>query len=309
MNIAELKSSIIKNSLPSVLVFTGEELGVMNIYLDEICSKLSYSVHKLDKVEDAVRLCSGKSIIQKNKLFIVTDDNEFLKDDKSWGKLNSLLGNNKLILKYHNHESKVGFWKYFETSTVVFEHMTTDILAKHLVKEFDISLDNALKVVENCDCDYTRCLLELDKARALSKSTKASIDDIFNECVETGVFCFDTYLDIFNFVTSLLTKNFKDAIKIYDLLLAKDEPVLKVLNAVYNSFKNVLVAQTMHSAKNIKQNSGISYYSYIKAKEVSGHYSNEEIENILYILMTLEQGIKTGKINQEFAIDFLLLNL
>ena len=75
---------------------------------------------------------------------------------------------------------------------------------------------------------------------------------------------------------------------------------------VFTNFKNVLIAQTIHNAKNIQQNTGINYYQYKKAKDKSGYYSNERLIDILYVIMNLEQGIKSGTIDQEFVIDYLI---
>ena len=42
MNVAELKTKIIMNEIPSILIFTGPETGIMNIYINQIQQKLKY---------------------------------------------------------------------------------------------------------------------------------------------------------------------------------------------------------------------------------------------------------------------------
>ena len=309
MNIAELKLSIMNNSVPNFIIFTGEEFGIMDIYIKDICSNFCGTIHKPETVADALSLCRGKSILSKNKLIIVTDDNDFVKNEKAWPNIKNLIGTNKLILKYHNSDSRLSFWKNFSNDVVVFEKMSSNVLSKHLVNKFKISQDNALKIANYLDNDYTRCLLELDKVSYVSKIKNITMDDAITECIRTNVLCLDTNTNIFDFVDFLLHKNYSSAFNTYKKLIESGEPELKILNALYNSFKNVLIAQTMSSGKNIQQNAGISYYSYMKAKESSGYYTNDELENILYILMEIEQGIKTGKVPTEFSIDLFLINL
>ena len=98
MNIAELKTKIVVNEIPNILVFTGEEIGIMDIYIKAIQDKLKYQVSKIDTVLDAFNLSSGRSIFKVNKLFICVDDLTFLKQEQGWDNLSKVLGDNKIIL-------------------------------------------------------------------------------------------------------------------------------------------------------------------------------------------------------------------
>ena len=308
MNIAELKTKIIMNELPSILIFTGPETGIMNIYINQIQQKLKYKVHKVDSVEDVFKLSSGNSIFKINKLFIVTDDLVFLKTEEAWNNLSKVLNTNKVIFKFHNYDSRLGFWKHFEKETVIFERMSNNVLSNHLSREFNISVENCSLLAKNCDNNYIRCQLELNKVINFAKAHNITNDSAFKMCYN-DVLCLEEDIDIFDFVNSVITRNYKEMIVLYSRLKRKNEPVVKMISLLYNTFKNVLIAQTISNAKNIQQTSGISYYVYVKAKEQSGHYSIVELENILYILMRLEQGIKTGQIEDDIAIDYLFSNL
>lgn len=308
MNIAELKTKIVMNEIPNILVFTGEEMGIMDIYIKAIQDKLKYQVSKIDTVLDAFNLSSGRSIFKVNKLFICVDDLTFLKQEEGWDNLSKVLGDNKIILKYHNYDARLGFWKKFQQETVIFERMNNNILAQHLSKEYDLSIENAMLLGASCNNDYIRCKLELDKVNDFANSKSISMNDAFKSCYN-NVLCLDVDSNVFEFVNSVLTRNYTKILIFYSNLKAKNEPVVKLLSLLYNGFKNLLIAQTITSSKNIQQNTGLNYYSYIKAKEISGYYNIIELENILYIIMELEQGIKTGIIDDSIAIDLLFKNL
>ena len=309
MNIAELKSKIILNELPSILIFTGDETGLMDIYIKEIVSKTGFKKQLSETVADVFNNCSNKSILTKNKIFIVYDDNDFLKNEKAWDKLNDILGKNKIILKYHSYDSRLSFWKFFNKNVVVFERMSESVLSKHLSSDYNLSLDRASKLVTGCGRDYFRCLLEMNKVLNLSSAKQINIDKSFDICYDKNILCLDIYTDLLNLVNFALCKNRSDLIKTYENLKIKNEPILKIIGALYYGFKNVLIAQSINNARNVQQNTGISYYNYIKAKESAGHYSNIEIENILYKLMTVEHDIKSGKIDPEIVMDFLFLTV
>ena len=307
MNIAELKMGIVTNSIPNFLVFTGPELEVMNIYIKNILTKLgsSFCVHKTASVKDFIKKSPTKSFFVNKSIYIITDDEDFLKQDNAWDTVKSLTSDNKkLILKYHINDQRLSFWKHFKEDVVVFDKLSDKVLSKNLHKEYGLSLDYCLKLALNCDRDYYRCKLELDKVSTFAKVNKISLEDAFNECFDTVIHK-TVEQSIFEFSDALLTKDFSKAVLLYRDI-KETEPPIKLLSILYTNFKNVLIAQTIHNAKNIQQNTGINYYQYKKAKDKSGYYSNERLIDILYVIMNLEQGIKSGTIDQEFVINYLI---
>lgn len=302
MNLVDLKTSIVTNSVPDLLIFTGQETGVMDIYIKQIIDKLKLPVYKTESIADVFKLCSGNSFFKTKKLFIVSDDQEFLKNTSAWDNIKKL--NNKIILRYHNYDNRFGFWKKFENETVIFERMNLNILSNHLSKEFNLPLEYTTLLSKNCDCDYIRCKIELDKVLSYSVAKSVPVDQAFKICLNDGILCFDDNSTLDEFIDNILIKNYTKAIYLYNLLLKQSIPTLKILNFLYNSFKSLLIAQTVHSARNVQQNTGINYYQYMKYKNVSGYYSNEHIEYILYGVMQIEQGLKTGTINDTIALDY-----
>lgn len=307
MNIVELKSKIILNKLPNFLIFTGTEIGVIKVYLKGITQKNKLPLTKVDSVESAIKLCSGKSFFNKRKIFWVVDDNDFITQENSWPKIKEILKDNILILYYHYSDNRLSFWKTFKEDVVVFEPMKVEVLAKQLNLDSGLCISNCIKLISLCGNDYTKCMLEIDKIRNISKAKNISIDMAFESNLDIVCSSFD--VNIFNFVDSVLTRDYKSIFYLYNILKTNNEPQIKLISLLYNGFKNVLIAQTIFNTKNIKQNTGIDYYIYKKAKDKSGHYSNEEIEFLLYTLTQIDQGIKLGNIDSDIAIDYFLKNI
>ena len=44
-------------------------------------------------------------------------------------------------------------------------------------------------------------------------------------------------------------------------------------------------------------------------KDKTGHYSIGELVNALKIIQKIEEGIKTGKIDEQISIDYVLVNI
>ena len=154
MNLVDLRTKLVMNELPDLMIFTGVETGVMEIYIQQIINKLSLPVSKANSVADVFKLCSGNSFFKSKKLFIVNDDLDFIKNDSGWDNIKKL--NNKIILRYHNYDNRLGFWKKFEQETVVFERMNLNVLINHLSKEFNLPAHYTTILAQNCDCDYIR---------------------------------------------------------------------------------------------------------------------------------------------------------
>ena len=306
MNLVELKSKIVSNSIPNLLVFTGPETGIMNTFIDNIITKSKYAINKSNSVQDVIQLCSGNSFFKLNKVFIVIDDNEFLKNDKAWNNIKSILKDNILILKYHAFDSRLSFWKKFEYETVIFDYMHPDILSKHLNKQYGLDLNHCLYLISNVGNDYIKCKLELDKIETLAKVKNLDINTAFERSKNTNIICTNNNTNLTDFIEAVLVKNYEKMLIFYKDLEQSGEPIVKIVNLLYNSFKNVLIAQTISNPRNIQQNTGLNYYSYQKAKEFVGYYSNIEIEDLLYKLMKIEQGIKTGSIDADISIDYFL---
>lgn len=307
MSVAELKVKISKHQLPNFLIFIGEDIGILDTYLDRISSTFNGTTHKLDFVSEAVSLCSSNSLIVKNKLIIISDDIGFTKNSDAWGKIKDLIGKNTLILKYHSCDKRTLFWKKFSDDTVFFDKMSISVISKHLGNEYNVDPIYVRQLAEGCSKDYYRSRLEMDKVKNFSEYNNLSMKDALNKCYENNVLCLDKDISILNFANALLKRNFSEAINLYRSLVESDEPLLKILSVLYTCFKNVLIAQTMCNYD--RSSMCISYNSYLYACSYVGKYQTFELENILYTLMTLEQQIKTGKINPEIVIDFLLLNL
>lgn len=306
MNLVELKSKIVNNDISNLLIFTGPETGVMNTFINNIINKLKYPCNKSNSVQDVIQLCSGNSFFKSKKIFIVIDDNDFLKADKAWDNIRSILKDNILILKYHTFDSRLSFWKKFEQDTVIFDYLHPDVLCKHLNKEYNLELENCKYLIDNIGNDYIKCQLELDKIKSLAQAKNIDINTAFERSKNTNILCMDNNTNLTDFIEAILVKNYEKMFIFYRDLQQSGEPIVKIVNLLYNSFKNVLIAQTISNPRNIQQNTGLNYYSYQKAKEFVGYYSNIEIEDLLYKLMKIEQGIKTGSIDQDISIDYFL---
>lgn len=319
MKLHELQKQIVSKELDKVYVFTGEEIGIMDIYLDKIYSVVGCDVVRMDSVQEAYAKMTQRRISGAPRCFVVRDDKEFLKQDKIWGTVFSLANKSPdyLILVYSSMDKRSKFYKQNTEMLTEFEKLSADMLSKYISKELPGIKDrDSCKLAEICECNYSRILLECDKIRqyiaAVKRHTGQSMDygAALTLLVESGVI-FQPIGDItFKFTDAILTRNYKDASRYLREARQKQEPEIMVLSILYNGFKQILMVQGLgrDQSEPVKR-TGLTPWQVKMAKEKQGHYSISELIEALKIVRFVEKGIKTGQIDADMSLEYLIVNI
>ena len=163
---------------------------------------------------------------------------------------------------------------------------------------------------------YSRILLECDKIRqyiaAVKRHTGQSMDygAALTLLVESGVI-FQPIGDItFKFTDAILTRNYKDASRYLREARQKQEPEIMVLSILYNGFKQILMVQGLgrDQSEPVKR-TGLTPWQVKMAKEKQGHYSISELIEALKIVRFVEKGIKTGQIDADVSLEYVIVNI
>ena len=128
--------------------------------------------------------------------------------------------------------------------------------------------------------------------------------------VESGVI-FQPIGDItFKFTDAILTRNYKDASRYLREARQKQEPEIMVLSILYNGFKQILMVQGLgrDQSEPVKR-TGLTPWQVKMAKEKQGHYSISELIEALKIVRFVEKGIKTGQIDADMSLEYLIVNI
>ena len=102
MKLHELQQQIISKSLDKLYIFYGEEVGIMDVYLNKMYSVIDADVVRVETVQEAYVKVGQKKLSGGPRCFVVRDDKEFFKNDKVWSKVFSLVNSSSdfLILIY-----------------------------------------------------------------------------------------------------------------------------------------------------------------------------------------------------------------
>jgi DNA polymerase III delta subunit len=308
MNIVELKKDVKANNLAGLYIFTGEEIYIRNLYIEQIVD-LGFIWKELPTVAELFKSVGTTKLIQKPTLYVIRDDMDFIKQDSTvWDKLVAWVNNsvNKVILIYNNIDKRNKFFKTFEENTVKFEKLSETVLLKYVQKEADISRENALDLIHRCDSNFNLCLLELNKVIMFSLSNNISIDEAYKKCCADRVVLDLPKESLEKYITAVMNKDFSLAIEISNDFDFTEEPPLKILAFLYNSFEALFAVVAYESGLSLKKNESGANFWAVKNAEIFGiKWQIKQVRDMMDFIQFLESGIKMGIVSADAAIPML----
>ena len=133
MELWELKDRISNNTIPNFLIFTGPELGLMDIYINQIAKVLDTKPKRVDNVASVVSSSKIFSLTAGNKYSIVRGDKSLLTSEKLQEKVRNI--KDYLVVIYDNIDKRSKLYKDFEDSIVTFNYMDEKTLVSLLSRK------------------------------------------------------------------------------------------------------------------------------------------------------------------------------
>lgn len=166
MDIQVLKKQIQTNSVPSFIIFAGDEWKVQEVWIKQINKVTGKSIKSVDSIADVWGSIKNTSMIKSSFIYVTRDDKEFMQNEKLQNAVRTgALKDNIFILKLTSIDKRTKFYKQFQDDLVMFEPLSDIILKKYILKEIELNDKNCEKLIDICEHDYGRILLEIDKIR------------------------------------------------------------------------------------------------------------------------------------------------
>ncbi len=301
MELWELKDRISSNNIPNFLIFTGPEVGLMDIYINQIAKVLQTNPKRLDSITEVISNSKILSLTQSNKYSIVRGDKSFLSSEKLQGKIKTI--KDYIIVIYDNIDKRSKLYKEFEDNIITFNYMDEKTLISLLSRKIKLNQDNLKWLVDACGHDYARCLLEINKLNLFDDDK----DILFEEFKKDGVIHADIGDVIFQFVDAVLTRKKASSWKLYELLKLKGESNIKIISLLYTNFKALLSVQFCKEPT--IENTGLTAYQISINKHRKGIYKDRELLDIIELLANTDYNIKRGIIEESISIEYLLVKI
>lgn len=312
MKLHELKEQLVRHKkVQPLYIFTGDELAIMDIYVQKIVETARAVPKRVDSVRSIFSKLQNNSFITKPTCYIIRDDKEYLSQEKVWAEMNSgkHLGNNVIILIYTSLDKRGKFYKQHSEQIVEFEKLTPEILVKYVKKEIALKDNTAALLVELCDNNYSRILLECDKIKHLAAVRKCDSETAFRYAINEKVIYKSPKDVIFNFIDTVCKRQVDTTYSLLQELIAINESPLAIISLLYNNFRAMLLVQSAQGQPEISKVTGLTPWQVKLAKEKGNNYSIAELVNAIKVIRNTERGIKTGAIDQDMAVDYILISL
>ena len=242
MNLMELKTKIMNRENIFPLIFTGNEVGVMDIYINEISHIYNIKIKRFDSFKNMLNESNQNSLFNKQEsLYIIKDDRNLYRDDEQWKFLE--IKNKKFIFVFTDIDSRTKFFKEFENIIITFNPLDAKQLGRYIIKDTGLSKENAEEMAINCGLDYLTVKMEEDKLLRYKNSLNISINDAYIKAMKEKILQIK-WDDLFeDFVDLVMSRKIVEALKEWRVLKQSGESELKALAFIYNSFKQLLLVK------------------------------------------------------------------
>lgn len=313
MDVSALKSKIKSKQIPHYLIFTGPEWKVQQIYIQQIVKVLGLEVVYLDSYSEVYSKIRSRTLTSSSKLFLLRDDTEIQSSDKiTTQRITDSLKDNFLIHVLTTTDKRKRYYKDNQDRIVDFEPLSDSALKKYIKREINLSDKNCQRLIEVCEHSYGRILLEIDKIKRYDnfddRDKQQSVDKAFEALIKDGTIYQPPYDAIFDLVAAILDRKVNKTFDLLQQSYAVGEATMVMLSVLYNNAKAVLQVQT-YKGDNLSKGTGLTGWQIKNAKPHVRKYSDKELVHMLQMIQKVESGIKTGQIEDEIAMPYLLVSV
>lgn len=316
MTIIDLKNQIMKNCLTNVYIFVGEEIGIMNIYLNQMAKTLNMPITRAESVASIYAECTSKSMFGNTTgFYVIRNDKDITKEEKAYQSLSKDIGKNVIVLLYDKVDSRLKFGKFFKDQTITFEKLAPNVLKSYVKKACPgLSDKNCEHLIELCSGSYDLCMLEIDKILHYQETTydrddyKDSVDHCFDVLLKSGVIYQPEESDVFKWTEAVCNRNRKEAFKLERVLRDNGTQSINMLGTLYNSMKSVMLIQCC-TGQHVCEITGLDNRQVYFNKKYVGKYKTGELVRNVKLISRVVDGIKNGLYDDTYATRFVLCNI
>lgn len=310
MDLQTLKAHIKTREFDPVYIFTGPEVGVMDIYIKQMAKVQEANIVMLDGIDDLAKKLHKGVMLKNASLYILRDSKEIIQDSELARKVTqkNALSGAVLILIYTSIDKRSKLYKTYQDTIVDFQPLKPEILVKYIQKEVTLTDNSYSRLMEVCEYDYSRILLEVDKIQRYSKTRGVSHEGAFIQLMNEGAIFQPPKDAVFDFVDAVLKGKKELAFKLLRSSYEFGEATMVLLSNLYNSTKQLLQVQSFKGDGKITEATGLTPFQVKLASERKGRNSTGDLIYLMRLVRDTEKGIKTGAVEEQMALPYILAN-
>ena len=234
MELLQLKTSIINNTLSEYYIFTGTEVKVREIYLKQMAKVKNAEIKILDNFSELVKVTRASTLLKKSFMYVIFNEKDLLNDNTIQDNLLKIRSyfrssDNLVVFVYDNIDNRLKFVKEHSDDIVNFSPLTKDILQKYITRDIDLNSKNCDTLIEVCESDYGRILMEIDKIQSYMQCTGLDANKAFVKLLDDGVIYIPPQDAVFDFVDAVLKYKTKLSFQLLEESYSSGENTLVLL--------------------------------------------------------------------------------
>lgn len=294
LGLLDLQTQIREGSLLPFYIFTGEEIELQNIYLKQMGN-----VIRVDRVADIYNKITSKLISGKFAVYVVRDDMDFIKSEKTWSSISDRIRNAVLVIQVTTPSKCKKFLKELNDCVVEFNHMTTKQLLN--VVNMDCSVSNKQYFIEACNNDLNTInnYLDIFKRAGIKELNKKIVDEYIPTKEDVTVF---------QLADAVMRKDEQLTFKLLDQLLEDKNNVMCIIYAIYSQLHKCVLVEGYRGEKNISKVTGINSWICNNILR-DNRIEPSKLLTALRLVQKYDKGIKTGKYDGVMACYSLIVEI
>ena len=294
LGLLDLQTQIREGSLLPFYIFTGEEIELQNIYLKQMGN-----VIRVDRVADIYNKITSKLISGKFTVYVVRDDMDFIKSEKTWGSISDRIRNAVLVIQVTTPSKCKKFIKELNDCVVEFNHMTTKQLLN--VVNMDCSVSNKQYFIEACNNDLNTInnYLDIFKRAGIKELNKKIVDEYIPTKEDVTVF---------QLADAVMRKDEQLTFRLLDQLLEDKNNVMGIIYAIYSQLHKCVLVEGYRGEKNISKVTGINSWICNNILR-DNRIEPSKLLTALRLVQKYDKGIKTGKYDGVMACYSLIVEI
>lgn len=294
LGLLDLQTQIREGSLLPFYIFTGEEIELQNIYLKQMSN-----VIRVDRVADIYNKITSKLISGKFAVYVVRDDMDFIKSEKTWSSISDRIRNAVLVIQVTTPNKCKKFIKELNDCVVEFNHMTTKQLLN--VVNMDCSVSNKQYFIEACNNDLNTInnYLDIFKRVGIKELNKKIVDEYIPTKEDVTVF---------QLADAVMRKDEQLTFRLLDRLLEDKNNVMGIIYAIYSQLHKCVLVEGYRGEKNISKVTGINSWICNNILR-DNRIEPSKLLTALRLVQKYDKGIKTDKYDGVMACYSLIVEI
>lgn len=305
MELVELNKQLRTNNIGNFYIFTGDEIGLQNVYLKQFGE-----YKRVDTVSEVLSKLTTRGFgfnKSTKEVYVVRDDLDFLNNKHLEENIKQLekakLGT--LIVQITTANKKAAWYKTWNYYVIEFKKLTPTQLI-HQIQHYNLTTDKKTLeyFVYACNNDYTTIMNEIDKYNRL-KAAGIYNDFTINTLMDMMPIKYD--YTVFDLVDMILSSNCK-AINVLDYLLSQNSNPLGILSLLYQNISKAILVIGHKGQQGITEKTGLPYWQIKKILNTT-KISPGGLLAALRFIQQYDNGIKSGKYAPEVGVQCCILNI